>query len=1097
MKSRREPLATTLQHAFRAASPFSKNITRVRLPTISVFGPSSPQFKPGRRRYDGYMFSSSSQHLDHEHQPSAQSQLRLQQKNVQNKLSSFTSQLTNPTIHPLGTLSNQHWSEAFEIMIQSAPYWSQVAKSTSRPVFEPHTRDDKDPPLIDGYIVHEVDRLLQRLIFEFHATATVPFHHRSTGSGSYYHSFPYIVPSLTLAARDDLRRAQLSQWMILTMQAWLECLLHHPKSLLAFSKALDLAYRVAGWRELGTLQGDFPWQAFVALVQCGLRVGTADAVFAAVHQLLYLTDLWDTSSSESSGDIDLDFIRSQCLIPLYHDCLETCLQLASDTAQRDGKVDEESEEITASTINSLLSKMDRLSREMQGWEAVAPDEEAIEDVVDRMLDVSPSVTNEAPADNVSTRQLSHFELNALRARVLKSINDAMNGDNRHDIENILDQWARLAGTRAENDSEVATSLLHFFVRAGDPRQATRWLRAVDQLASAADTSGEDDPNRTSLTSRFALFESVIASWMESDQPEATWRAEELLRRLENLSKSPTAPPSYFVPLHLLEGVALGMLETGDSRGSRKAQDILAQVPLGASSPGLLMKTIQSKLRSQKSSSQNVLDAANSLAKNWSVFTEEQQQTLVVEVTDGLARSELFGNAIRFVAFLNRQGHLLPCDSMVKLIHSLPKPVNPDELIALLGSFENAQCGVEGSVRLLSPSCYLASVKLVLEEPGATTIPVLSNCALSLLECWKRSNFSVDEETKTALNEVMERLGERRRPEVEEIVRKTLGLLEDADKQNPPSCPLNISCFELALDIDRMRGDWRAVIALFEDINSCFQSGISDLEPTAAMHAHLFHALSSLYGVQAITTMEQLYAKLRKNYDSRSDTKRDMFKPNEILVRHMMVTLTKSARPFTKALEDQVLFLIDEIEGLSISVPRESPIVFNQALEILLETDKSKAFDRTQRVLHLMKDCGVLADFYTYRLMIRSCTRAQTPQEKRLGAALALSALDEMRARFGADAGIYGTVTAALRQCSHPLDPAFISSLKSVFDKCLEDGRLHPSLRSSFKLLVSKDIWREWYRSRLLADGSEPKEWSCNAASSVRKPPPRSTGPSRQ
>jgi hypothetical protein len=335
------------------------------------------------------------------------------------------------------------------------------------------------------------------------------------------HRLYYEHATQSVASRN--RNDDLAQWTLAVLSAWLRAGQNHPTDQLSVQRADKLWAKIVQWKERGLWkQGNLPVPELAQLAQAWLKLQSPQGTQKAAELLL-------------SVDM-VEFVHqgNHAIIPCYHQALEQSVQFAESCGDLSSK---------------LVGRMEKLSRE-PGWEAIQPSEEVVQA---RLLD---DFWQSAP-DN--QKALSSFETQTLQRNMLKRIHEAFE-DDMEKVDDVIERWKAL---EAETDPKLTNELTHalygYYVRIEDPRKATSWLLQLDQ-------TGVPDDEQTKQ------FEKLIRLWSESKLPDACWRLEELLPRLEEL----TLQDGSSIDTSVYTSIARLMLDSGAARGTAKARALVSR-----------------------------------------------------------------------------------------------------------------------------------------------------------------------------------------------------------------------------------------------------------------------------------------------------------------------------------------------------------------------------------------------------------------------------------------------------------------------------------------------------------------------------------------
>jgi hypothetical protein len=406
----------------------------------------------------------------------------------------------------------------------------------------------------DDFIV-AADRILQRLIQE-HAT-------QSKASRSY--------------------TSALEQWKVSLCQAWLQALDSIPDHdddtrFLVLQRAEQLWRQIhrghiimqqtrmrrkpSGVFIMGAVVDDGNDNAssnfalndlFVNLVQAWLRLNTLPGTERAIQLLLWdeIPDLFQNNNDPVDDDDDATTTarHRQALIACYHTALQQY------NAQL-GVLHNSRQEQRATRQQRLVEWMEVLASGVAGWHDVKPNHDSL--VLDESSLSSSSTSrtipqqqpHDAAGDDVknSFDVQSSFEAQVLIKNLMEKVQTAGPGDTEM-IHQVIEEWKDLSLSSSSSFSSpttaspprpnryllsnLARALVDYFIRCDDAENASLWLSRV-VIIQQRNNSNKDMEDTISFFER--RTSAIIALWAQkaaaSHTPEAPWRAQDLLTRLE-------------------------------------------------------------------------------------------------------------------------------------------------------------------------------------------------------------------------------------------------------------------------------------------------------------------------------------------------------------------------------------------------------------------------------------------------------------------------------------------------------------------------------------------------------------------------------------
>jgi hypothetical protein len=821
------------------------------------------------------------------------------------------------------------------------------------------------------------------------------------------HRLIYEHATQSVAARH--RADDLAQWTLAVLGAWLEVGQDFPASKMPVERSDKLWAKIIAWRDQGLYKDKLPVQELARLVQAWLTLQSPEGTKKAADLLL----------SDHVGEFLLQ--GDHTIIPCFHRALEQSIQFA---------------ESCGDLSSTLMGRMKELSLE-PGWEAIQPNEEAVQS---QLLD--SFLRNGNAADN--QKGLSSFETQALQRKMLKLLNEAGDEDTEK-VDDVIERWNAIE-TGQQLTNEITQALFEYYARIGDPRKATSWLFKYDQMGVHHDQKSKQ-------------FERLIHLWSESDLPDAAWRSEELLPRLEEL----VLRDGGTVDTLVYSSIARLWLSSGDVRSNAKVQELVSRAKTVDAS--LLQVSLDASLESSKFSVGSVTQATNQFMQLWDELDEKERSGITADTARVIAKGKLAPKGIELVQFLVKKG-IVPSTAVCEnLTRAFSATSEPSDVILLIDLLEG--CGAS-----LSFDCYRSAIISVNGTRNKHWSSHTKDILTRLLDKVCDDNLeAAPKEIGEVLAIVLDSFADvQRELDAMETLRLAEKKLLTPDRVSAVS-PVPLACFQSVMSVLVVKGELPLVAELFDRVWGYYRMGYTDLLPDANFYMIYLTALAK-EGERSSTLdkREEMLNQLIQLYES---TGREECKPSDRMFNSIY-------SPKTEATEEHVqraISLLDKMIALDVEI--QDAYAFNTAMNLILESKSNTAYRRVLDIAERMEKAGVSADSYTLLNILRACGRARE-QERQEALNKAMAILGEIRRTGRADTRTYNLVFRILGELLPSRDSKMLDPLvEAIFQLCCDDGSFTKNIRFSAKYLTSPTKWKEIYERHLLGGAKEPDQWSRN------------------
>jgi hypothetical protein len=828
------------------------------------------------------------------------------------------------------------------------------------------------------------------------------------------HRLFYEHATQSVAARH--RNDDLAQWTLAVLAAWLRVGQDFPTAKLPVERSDKLWAKLVQWNEQGLYkQGNLPVQELGLLVQAWLKLQSPQGTRKAAELLFSV-----------NGN---EFVRqgNHAIIPCYHQALEQSVQFA---------------ESCGDLSTTLVGRMEELSRE-PGWEAVKPNKEVIQS---RLLD---DFWQTAPENQ---KALSSFETQTLQRNMLQRIHKA-GEDDTDKVEDVIERWNAI---ETKTDPKLTTELTHalyeYYMRIGNPRKATSWLLQLNQMGVSYDEKSKQ-------------FERLIQLWSESDLPDAAWRSEELLPRLEELALQDGTS----VGTSVYTSIARLWLDSGEARSSSKAQELISRAKtLDAS---LLRFSLDACLESSKISVDSITQATKQFMQLWDELDETERSNLASDTARAIARGKLAPMGIEMVQFMVKKDAVPSTAVCESLASAFSATSEPNDVIVFMDLLE--ECGAS-----LSFDCYRSAIisldGIRDKDRGHETKDMLTRLLDKVCEGkLEVSPKEIGEVIAIVLDSLAHAQSEL---DVMEVLRLVEEKLLTPDRVSAVS-PVPLACFKSVMSVLVEKEIPSLVAEVFDRVEAYHRMGYTDLLPDANVYMLYLTALAK-EGEETLDKREEVLNELIQLYES---TGKQECKPMDRMFNAVYSPTTKPTEEHVR----RAVSLLDKMIALGVEI--HDAYAFNTAMHLITESQTETAYKRVIDIHERMEKTGVPEDTYTLHNIVRACGRAQE-QERPDALNLAMATLGEIRRTNRVDTRTYSLIFRVVGELLPSRDSEMLDPLvEAIFKLCCDDGHFSNNIRKNVKYLMSETKWNESYERHLDGGKKEPSEWSRNVgARTVKK-----------
>jgi len=803
------------------------------------------------------------------------------------------------------------------------------------------------------------------------------------------------------------RTAAIAHLQLQVLKSWLTMSSYR----LALERAEAILSSIVQWYEQG-ISTHNPYPEMVTVVEASLPFPDM-----AASLLLQWTQTPDPDTASE-------------LVPLFNATLESCIH--------------QSDAMTAAV---LLQRMETLEIEHQ-WENLDLSVDARKLVLEGPMPASDEeeeliIEDESSGDK-GIKHLSDFELQAIQARFMEFLNVASPDDKKKVLE-----MAKQLNTLPKTELTVSMykTFMDYFIRIEDVKHATQLLSRMDVGNGLEQSDMTED-----------LFLDILRLWVKSQDVDAPWRAQEVVKRmeeLENLGLLHVTTRTYNI---LCEAWA----QSADPSASNKVEAIFSRMLAAkenfdlSKSPDLDTYKLYLSVW-PKDPDNHVTRVVSEVLKQGAELSPEEFTTVLENSLEALSTDA--PNAT--VKQLQDRGDV--ASKLFRQAVSQDISITPTMCVNLIKpqQFEVRLRELDYLEKLPDIVLPLECYELVIMALLDARRPAFNQKKLMVARTLKRyadGKISAQSSDVEALMiRIMEELVYQGRPYPIDAMLRMFEDLILSDEAPAKNLEIPVECFNSALTGWRHEGDSEKVEETFNRLLTHYKAGHASLLPSADTFAALLYVLlstnASAHEIAAKAT--KLMEDMLKLYEA---TGSDVCKPNDACFHRVLTALS---RVHSKESAEQAWKYLRLMLSMRIT---PSTSAFNKVMYAVATsgtTDYSKAgpFSKMEKLLKLMEKVGAEPDVLTYKNILRICNSPIRRADRQRALSAAMDVTGKLRKAGAVDAGSYGMLARTLREQLHGESLEKRDKLAyTACSLCFEDGFLTKQNADLFQSAMSMKAW---------------------------------------
>jgi hypothetical protein len=842
-----------------------------------------------------------------------------------------------------------------------------------------------------GYSVVSAEGLLERLFCELAAT-------RQRDPG---------------AARE--RAAILLDVHLLVLQSWIETFRElGGNSLLALTRGhrslrrmLELSPQLG---DAGRRRTDFPLDEFIALVRGYLSLRTETGSEGASRLLL-----------EMVGDVDeiqlhrVDHAR--VIGPLFEECVA---QLLAYDVTNDAALD-------------LVDCMNALKQSAAWTEMKIPnvaERMALESSIDRATDPNQSATDIGG-------QLSSFEQEALQERLIHVLTSA---NKKEDVESLL-----LKLSKIQPGDKLIMTLTEFYVRIGDPENASEWLQKLGTSSLVASD----------------LIERIIDSWGAQAGPRIAWRADEVFKTLINRVR--TQDEMSTVNSQAFSKIILLWSTTEDPAADRKIVDWFSQMKLLDVQPDTATLKVILDAAIRGGFENYIRIVAQDLRERWDSLGSVEKDGFLESVLGMASQGGCDASTITHFIDCFQFDNTLPRHRLCRaFLNSLDvRSSSASDVMTIIDSLGNPNGETDLSLFSLA-----IQVLFNVEMKPVAEVESIYDRALCIIQ-ESQSDMDANEIANFIDGVIAMHVHRKLWTEAGSCLQKAEDkLLANAESSNGVSLvPLDsykrviVRKWYTSTTAPRAEQTFKRLMALY-------RSGYSNLRPDWEVYTGYIRALSA-----GGKDVEGPLNELIDLYQAAG------LKPPLLGAEAFNVVLLSYGQQKEKAFKagNKSTDLLNRMTAIGVDPDVKT---LNLVLQNVTKGANPHAYTIVAGLMARLEEYNLQPDSFTLHCILDACGSAPSAEHD---TALKKVLLTLREIREGGHVGrtTYGIASRVVYRLLRKGSARADKVAASVMALCIEDGWFDSVIRDRLQSLMSSGAWADHYLTELSDDGQEPARWSRN------------------
>jgi hypothetical protein len=746
-----------------------------------------------------------------------------------------------------------------------------------------------------------------------------------------------------------------------------------PRDPPSLERAEGLLRRIVTWRQRGIIP-DIPIDGIDALVRAWIAL---DEDAKAAELLFWWTDMFSANEQE--------------LAPLFLQMLQHSFDAKSDMAA------------------PLIRQMQKLKNE-SGWKGHAID-------TTNLSSVSTESTTGTEAEATAEDEARVVEISMLVRKVTDFLQDAA----EEDLERVQQYQKKLLQlTDFSITEELCLSILDYYIRVKDSKEATAWLQRLDQFGS-----------------KLSIFDKVldVLKVLADGKPEgAPWRVAEIFQRMEQLEEEGAGA----VTAEMRHLYCVVWAQSGEPVAEKKIDEIVQRIVSTASEKGtkepLNKDTYELAFNVLVKSVKGSRSALALLASQWEHLEISTLEDHIRLLMGQLAVSGMSKEANMLMKLASKGNLTVSDDTLVDYVESHAASPDPKSVFRALDIVEQLRG------EHVPFECHSRRIRALFGAQGRGAIQEQRALVASVLSGVCNGSITAPAEQVRDLIEYLTNVMVKQGlpEEAENVVKQVEQGESDADRSNLDY--LSTRSFNNIMAGWMERGAPKKLGWQFARLKKYHDAGILHLKPDRVSYALFLQVLTKRdqYAAKAEEVLQELLSAYGK-----SGT--EDLKPDEGHFHSVLIAL-KGELPTDVC--DRSMALLVQMKNMGLL---SKPFSFNIAMQSILASKDEDIFRRVLDVQALMKEAGIEPNEITHSSLLKACSLS-IPASKENALEVAIACIGHARTHTIVDTHVYTGLIKAFRHLLRN-DRRNNELVFAAMKACRKDGLLTKPLEQHFRSLL--------------------------------------------
>ena len=560
-----------------------------------------------------------------------------------------------------------------------------------------------------------------------------------------------------------------------------------------------------------------------------------------------------------------------------------------------------------------------------------------------------------------------------------------------------------------------------------------------------------------LVSSYHLVERVLESWMEQKGLRTPWRADEVFKAVTK--KIREYDVNFVLSAKSFE-LIIGIWNTNEEQSAqKKIIDWYSQMNSLMVKPNASMLKMTLRALATVNIDNPLHLVSNDILQNWEDFTNEDKADIAIAVLEVISLQNVSIEMGMTLIDQFRADGIVPNKSLLQSsLSAVRNDASPSDVIRILNSLDITS----GRLDL---SCYILAIDTLFKLNVDTQKEIQSICDRAMTHTMKCLDTCDPNEISDFLYSVTAMHVHRKLYSETEIFLKRaqdLFLFQGDTHRDHSLIPLK--CYKkLIVRNWYTKKTAQKVEESFENLMMLYRSGYSNLKPDCDLYTAYIDA-RAVGNKDVELTLDEMI----ENYKESDDKE---LKPQSKVFNTVLLSLNKRKR---SKLYDKSIKILHLMLDLGVQPDIKT---FNLVLKNTRKGDYKDVYERSFMLMKMIEESNLTPDSHTLHLLIDACGSALS-HDREVALKRCLSTFGEIRKQNLVGPITYGVLCKVMYRLMSR-DNRADKIGESLLSMCCDDGMLTSEVRGRLNSMMSRSVWEKQYVSRLSNHGIEPADWSRN------------------